>query len=109
MDTVVEGAEAVVASHDEATVDQTTNPTNNVQMGRIVKGETILNSDESIREDIPIGTNEKGGASTELSIEQRDSFIKGEVDLILTDEAGRGVRVNRTSFAPKQLEEYFGV
>ena len=58
---------------------------------------------------MPIGTNEKGGASTELSIEQRDSFIKGEVDLILTDEAGRGVRVNRTSFAPKQLEEYFGV
>ena len=108
MDKAEEEAEAVVASHDEATADPTTTQ-NNVQMGRIVKGETILNSDESVREDIPIGTNEKGGASTELSFEQRDSFIKGEVDLILTDEAGRGVLVNRNSFAPKQLEEYFGL
>ena len=72
-------------------------------------GETILNSDESIREEIPIGTNENGGLSTELSTDQRDNFLKGEVDLILVDEAGRGVRVNKNSFAPKQLEEYFGV
>ena len=108
MDKAEEGEEAVGASHDEVTEDQTTTQSN-VQMGRIVKGETILNSDESVREDIPIGINEKGGASTELSFEQRDSFIKGEVDLILTDEAGRGVRVNRNSFAPKQLEEYFGL
>ena len=109
MDTVVEGAEAVVASHDEATADQTTNPTSNVQMGRIVKGKTMLNSDESIREEIPIGTNENGGSIAELSTDQRDSFLKGEVDLILVDEAGRGVRVNKNSFAPKQLEEYFSV
>ena len=91
MDTVVEGAEVVVASQNEATADQTINPTSNVQMGRIVKRETILNSDESIRKDISIGTNEYGGSSTELLTDQRDSFLKGEVALILVDESGRGV------------------
>ena len=78
-------------------------------MGRIVKRETILNSDESIRKDISIGTNEYGGSSTELLTDQRDSFLKGEVALILVDESGRGVWVNKNSFASKQLEEYFGV
>ena len=67
-----------------------------------------MNSDESICEEIQIGTNENGGSCTELSTNQCDRFLKGEVDLILTDEAGHGVRVNENSFAHKQLEKYFG-
>ena len=78
-------------------------------MGSLIKGEMILNSDESIREEISICTNKNGGSCTELSTEQRNSFLKGEVDLIPVDEVGRGVRVNKNAFAPKQLEEYFGV
>ena len=80
VNTVEKEAQAVVASHDKATTQ-----TSHVQMVRIVKGKTILISDESIREEIPIGTNENGGSRAELTTDQRDSFLKGEVDLILTN------------------------